>query len=63
MTATVQTATEFIRRPGAARFLAISVPTLKRLERLGQGPKRVKIGRAVVYPVTALRDFMAAREQ
>ena len=45
----------------AARYLRISHPLLRKLERLKQGPKRAKLGRAVVYRRQDLDEFIAAR--
>lgn len=51
----------YFRPLEAARYLRISHPLLRKLERLGQAPKRAKLGRAVVYRRQDLDEFMAAR--
>ena len=55
------TTENYFRPVPAARYLRISHPLLRKLERLGQGPKRVKLGRAVVYRKVDLDEFMAGR--
>jgi predicted DNA-binding transcriptional regulator AlpA len=51
----------YFRPLDAARYLRISHPLLRKLERLNQGPRRAKLGRAVVYRKIDLDEFMAAR--
>jgi predicted DNA-binding transcriptional regulator AlpA len=55
------TETCYFRPLEAARYLRISHPLLRKLERQAQGPRRAKLGRAVVYSRRDLDDFMAAR--
>lgn len=52
---------EFLRGPEAARYLSVTYSHLRALVHKGQGPPSAKIGRAVVYPISGLRDFVAAR--
>ena len=51
----------YFRPQEAARYLRFSHPLLRKLERLNQGSKRAKLGRAVVYRRQDLDDFVAAR--
>jgi predicted DNA-binding transcriptional regulator AlpA len=55
------TQSNYFRPLEAARYLRISHPLLRKLERQSQGPRRAKLGRAVVYSRRDLDDFMAAR--
>ena len=59
---TIDTQSDAYFRPvEASHYLKISHPLLRKLERLGQGPKRAKLGRAVVYRRQDLDEFMAMR--
>ena len=44
--------------PDAAKFLRIGARTLFDLRRANQGPKYVKIGRSIRYPVHLLREWL-----
>ena len=55
--------TEFMGMDATASFLEISKSTLHRLERQGQGPKRIRLGRRVLYSRDSLREFMGVRER
>ena len=50
----------FLRVREAARYLGISPALLAKQTRLGQGPKQRRIGRAVLYKVEDLNEFMEA---
>lgn len=52
---------EFMGSGPAAEFLGISRATLQRLERLGQGPKRIRLMRRILYSRDSLRAFMEQR--
>lgn len=55
------TEARYFRPLEAARYLRISHPLLRKLERQHQGPRRAKLGRAVIYSRRDLDDFVAAR--
>lgn len=42
---------------------AISIGRMANLDSLGQGPERLRMGRKVVYPVTSLVEWLAARAE
>jgi len=56
-----QSDSSYFRPLEAAHYLRISHPLLRKLERLNQGPRRAKLGRAVVYRRQDLDEFVAAR--
>jgi predicted site-specific integrase-resolvase len=43
----------------AARKLRVSIDTLKRWRQLGVGPKHVKLGRGIRYPVHQIETHLA----
>ena len=49
---------QFIRTPDAARFLSISPRTLEKLRVIGGGPPYFKRGRAVLYAITDLGNWL-----
>jgi hypothetical protein len=50
---------ELFRVKDAAIYLGISESTLAKMRVHGTGPEFAKIGRTVVYPLAALRDFVS----
>ena len=54
---------EFVRAPGAARFLNVSYSHFRSLIRKGEGPPAIHLGRTKLFAVETLRKFMAAKEQ
>jgi predicted DNA-binding transcriptional regulator AlpA len=48
----------FLRVREAARYLGISPALLAKQARLGQGPKQRRVGRAVLYKIEDLQEFM-----
>jgi predicted DNA-binding transcriptional regulator AlpA len=52
---------EFLRRKEAAEFIAMSPEFLRKAEREGTGPKVSRLGRAPVYKISDLRDWVASR--
>ena len=54
---------EFLRLQETAAFLGISRPHLQNLLRKGQAPPSTRLGRARLFSVQSLRDFMRQREQ
>jgi predicted DNA-binding transcriptional regulator AlpA len=52
---------EYLRRPDAARFCGVSTALFAKLDRTAGGPKRILLGRAVVYSVQDLRAWMESR--
>ena len=54
---------EFLRVDDAATFLGISRPHLQNLLRKGEAPPSTRLGRARVFSVHSLREFMREREQ
>jgi excisionase family DNA binding protein len=46
----------------AAEYLGLSTSFLEKARLTGDGPKFVKIGRAVRYRISALDEFASARE-
>ncbi|MBR7919036.1 helix-turn-helix domain-containing protein [Burkholderia vietnamiensis] len=55
--------TMFLRRPDAARELRVSEDTIKRLERAGELPLPIKIGRAVGWRRETLAAWLKQREE
>lgn len=43
----------------AAEFLGVSVTTLSKWRWLGKGPKFVRIGRSIRYPLESLQAYVA----
>ena len=56
-------APEFLRGPDSARFLGVSYSHFRALVRKGEGPPSVPLGRAKLFSVHSLREFMRARER
>lgn len=52
---------EFLSRRQAAEFLNISQAWIRKAERAGAGPERVRFGKCVRYSRAALEAFAAAR--
>jgi predicted DNA-binding transcriptional regulator AlpA len=52
----------FLRVREAARYLGISPALLAKQARLGVGPKQRRVGRAVLYAVADLQEFMNSPE-
>ena len=52
-----------LRTPQAAEFLAVSAATLCKWRVFGGGPRYKKLGRAVVYDPTDLRDWLDVRSR
>ncbi|MGN7980218.1 helix-turn-helix transcriptional regulator [Burkholderia sp. 22313] len=55
--------TMFLRRPDAARELRVSEDTIKRLERAGELPLPIKIGRVVGWRRETLAAWLKQREE
>lgn len=49
---------EYLDTQEASVFLGLSTQQLENWRNQRQGPKFVKVGRSVRYPVSALREFM-----
>jgi excisionase family DNA binding protein len=56
-------APEYLRVRAAAQFLNISSPHLQALLRRGEAPPSTRLGRARLFSVHSLREFMRQREQ
>lgn len=54
---------EYLRTQNASKFLGISGPHLHALLRNNQGPPSIRLGRARLFSVASLREFMRQREQ
>lgn len=52
-----------LRTPRAARYLGVSAATLCKWRVFGGGPRYKKLGRAVVYDPSDLRDWLDARSR
>ena len=51
-----------LRRPEAARFIGMNERSLENLDKLGDGPVRVRLGkRAVGYRLSDVRAWLASR--
>ena len=48
----------YLRLNGAAAYVGMSAQMLLKLHRAGDGPPRIKKGRAVLYSVKALQEWM-----
>lgn len=48
----------YLRLRHAAEYVGLSEQMLLKLHRMGQGPPRIKKGRAVLFSVKALQDWM-----
>lgn len=46
---------------GAAAYLGLSESTLEKARVYGNGPRYVKLGRAVRYRITDLEDWLSSR--
>jgi predicted DNA-binding transcriptional regulator AlpA len=51
---------QYLRVSDAAHFTGISVSLLNKLRCRGEGPRYIKHGRLVAYPVDGLIEFMEA---
>jgi hypothetical protein len=47
-----------VRSDQAARILSLSTSTLRSWRRQGRGPRFARLGRRVVYPIAALKEFI-----
>ncbi len=56
--ALVKPVREYLDTQEASAFLGLSTQQLEMWRTQRQGPKFVKVGRSVRYPVSALREFM-----
>lgn len=54
---------EYLRTRSAAAFLDISPQHLQKLLREGHAPKSTKLGRARLFSIESLRDFMRQGER
>lgn len=54
-------ASPYLRNPEAAEYLRLSRTYLEQLRINGTGPRYTKIGRAVIYSVHDLDEWMASR--
>jgi excisionase family DNA binding protein len=54
---------EYLRLRDASTFLGISRPHLQALLRKNQAPPSTRLGRARLFSVESLREFMRQREQ
>jgi predicted DNA-binding transcriptional regulator AlpA len=54
---------EYLRLRDAAPFLGISPAHLQTLLRRGEAPPSTRLGRARLFSVQTLREFMRVREQ
>jgi hypothetical protein len=50
-----------LRTPDAARYLGISPSTLEKMRCAGTGPEFEVVGKAVVYSIHALEEYLAQR--
>lgn len=51
-----------VRRPELIRQLEMSERTFSRLEAQGLGPKRIRLGRLVLYSVDSIKEWLKKRE-
>jgi predicted DNA-binding transcriptional regulator AlpA len=59
----INPATEkYIDTRAAAKYAKLSVSTLEKLRVFGGGPRYLKLGRRVVYPMDALEEWLRAKE-
>lgn len=54
---------EYLTRPQAAQLINMSTAWLRKQERLGNGPERIRAGKCVRYTPDALRAFMQERTE
>jgi predicted DNA-binding transcriptional regulator AlpA len=52
-----------LTRPETAQYLRISVPTLERWAKLGIGPRLIRIGGSVRYPLSGVRRYAQTGDQ
>jgi hypothetical protein len=50
-----------LRTPAAAKYLGIAESTLEKMRVSGAGPEYEVVGKAVVYSIPALEDYLAQR--
>ncbi|MFJ2649486.1 helix-turn-helix transcriptional regulator [Streptomyces sp. NPDC087420] len=62
-TSTTQPETAFLNLPSAAVYLGISPNTLYVWRHRRQGPPSFRMGRRVMYRVSALNEWVAQQEQ
>lgn len=51
----------YLRPAEVAREIGCNLRTLSRWHRLRIGPPRIKVGRLILYPVAAFREWLASR--
>jgi predicted DNA-binding transcriptional regulator AlpA len=54
---------EIVTRSQLAFELGLSVRQIARLEKKGEGPQRINLGRAVTYRRSAIEAWLRSREQ
>jgi predicted DNA-binding transcriptional regulator AlpA len=59
--AKASTTDQLLHPLGAARMLNVSTSWLAKARLAGTGPRYVKIGRAVRYPESTIREFVKSR--
>ena len=50
-----------LRTPAAAEYLGIAASTLEKMRVFGTGPEFEIVGKAVVYSISALEEYLAQR--
>ena len=55
--------TEYLTRQQASTLIGMSVAWIRKMERLGNGPERIRAGKCVRYTRDSLRAFMQARAE
>jgi len=53
---------EYLDREQAGIFINMSPAFIRKMERLGAGPERIRVGKCVRYTRQSLRAFMEARK-
>lgn len=54
---------KYLRLKDAAAYCNLSLSTLMKLQAKKQGPPRIKVGRAVLYSIKHLDEWLAAHTQ
>jgi predicted DNA-binding transcriptional regulator AlpA len=53
----------YMRRDELAQHLGVSVRTIDRWDDEGKGPRRLIIGRTILYNIDSVREWLLSREQ
>lgn len=52
-----------LRTPQAAEFAGLATSTLEKLRVSGQGPAYIKVGKAVIYDVADIEEWLATKRR